>query len=237
MLVSTISPAPRPSTSRAHDDGLCARRYAAAVNVDLPDFAAVLPDPLGVDVDHDALAAESPCGLADKFRVAYGRRVDRHLVGPRAQQGPDIIEVANPAANGQRHEANLGRAAHDFEQNRAVFVAGGDVEEDQFIGSLVIIARSHFDRIAGVFQIEEICPLDHAPVVDIEARDDPLGQHAFFNLLACSGDAERHNIRPTAFIVVTRVAPYSIEEQRAILEVGRRENSGSHRVSTPVRIR
>ena len=57
-------------------------------------------------------------------------------------------------------------------------MAGRDVEKHQLVGSLVVITRGHFDRVAGVFEVDEIGPLDHAAVVDVEARDDPLGQHA-----------------------------------------------------------
>ena len=69
MLVSTISPAPSRSTSRAQAHRFQPRRHPAAVDVDFPHLAAVLLDPLRVDVHHDALAAEPPGRLADELRV------------------------------------------------------------------------------------------------------------------------------------------------------------------------
>ena len=82
-------------------DRLQPGRHPAAVDVDLPDLAAVAVDPLGVDVHDDALAAEPPGRPADELGVAHGGRVDRDLVGPGVQQGPDVVEVADAAADGQ----------------------------------------------------------------------------------------------------------------------------------------
>ena len=59
----------------------------------------------------------------------HGGRIDRHLVGAREQQRPRILDRAYPAADGQRHEAHLRRAADHLEQRPAPFVARRDVEE------------------------------------------------------------------------------------------------------------
>ena len=45
------------------------RRHAAAVDVDFPHLAAVLLNPLGIDIHHDALAAEPPGRLVDELRI------------------------------------------------------------------------------------------------------------------------------------------------------------------------
>ena len=57
-------------------------------------------------------------------------------------------------------------------------MAGGDVEKNQLIGSLGVIPRRDLHRIAGVTEVEEVRSLDHPAMVDVKARDDPLGQHA-----------------------------------------------------------
>ena len=159
-------------------DGLQPGWDPPAVDVDLPDVVAVAIDPLGVDVDDDTLAAEPPGGLADQVGIAHRRRIDRHLVGPRIQERPNIVEFADTAAHRQRHEADFGRAPDDVQKDRPIFVAGRDVQEDQLVGTLFVITLGHRDRVARVPEIEEVGPLDHAAMVDVEARDDPLGQHA-----------------------------------------------------------
>src|SRR5206468_3744579 len=58
------------------------------------------------------------------------------------------------------------------------FVAGGDVVEDQLVGAVVLVLARLLDRIAGIDMIEELDALDHAAAVDVEARDDSLGQHS-----------------------------------------------------------
>ena len=113
-----------------------------------------------------------------RVRVADRGRVDRHLVGPRLQERPDVVQVADPAANGQRHEADLGRPANHVPEDLPLFVAGRDVQKDQLVGTLGIIPRGHLDGVARVPEVEEVGPLDHPAVVDVEARDDPLGQHS-----------------------------------------------------------
>ena len=110
--------------------------------------------------------------------VAHGGRVDRDFVGARLQESPDIVQAADPPAHGQRHEADLGRPPDHVPEDLALFVAGGDVEKNQLIGSLGVIPRSDLHRIAGVTEVEEVRSLDHPAMVDVKARDDPLGQHA-----------------------------------------------------------
>src|SRR5262249_1507869 len=162
---------PRPG------DGLEPGRHAAAVDMDLPGLAPVAADPLGVDVHHDALAAESSGRPADELGVAGGRRADRHLVRPGAQQRADILDAADAAAHGQRHEAHLGRPADDVQEDAAVLVAGRDIQEDQLVGPLGVVTGRHVDRIARVPEVHEVRALDDTTVVDVEAGDDPLGQH------------------------------------------------------------
>jgi hypothetical protein len=54
---------------------------------------------------------------------------------------------------------------------------GGDVEESQLVGALLVIAARDLDRVAGIAQFDEIDALDHAAGGHVEARDDALGEH------------------------------------------------------------
>ena len=107
----------------------------------------------------------------------HGGRVDRHLVAAGLQQLADVVERADAAADGERHEHLLGRAADHVEHDVAALVAGGDVEEHQLVGPLLLVPRGHLDRVAGVAQVEEVGPLDHAAAVDVQAGNDALGEH------------------------------------------------------------
>ena len=149
-----------------------------AVDVDLPQLACRLCcDPFRVDVHHDALAAETPGRLANELGIAAGGRIDRYLVAPGLQQGADVVHRANSAADRKRHEYHFGRAADHVKDDFTPLVAGGDVEEDQFVGPLLLIPCRHLDGIAGIAEIKEVCSLDHPAPAYVEAWNHPLRQH------------------------------------------------------------
>ena len=89
----------------------------------------------------------------------------------------DIVDRAHPAADRQRHEALLGGAAHHVVDRVAVLVAGGDVEEAQFVGALAVVDPRLLDGIAGIGQVDEVDALDDATVLDVETGDDAHLQH------------------------------------------------------------
>ena len=57
------------------------------------------------------------------------------------------------------------------------FVAGRDVQKDQFVGPLLLVARGHLDRVAGVAEVDEIRPLDDAAPIDVETGNHAFGEH------------------------------------------------------------
>ena len=103
--------------------------------------------------------------LRDELGIAYRGRVDRHLVGAGVEQGPDVVEGTDAAADRHRHEADLRRPADDIEDDRPILVAGGDVEKDQLVGPLLFVTGGDLDRIARIAQVQEVRPLDHAATV------------------------------------------------------------------------
>jgi hypothetical protein len=46
-------------------------------------------------------------------------------------------------------------------------VRGGDVEEDQLVGALGVVALGQLDRVAGIAQADEVGALDDAASVDV----------------------------------------------------------------------
>ena len=80
-------------------------------------------------------------------------RVDADLLGPGLDQPGGVVEGADAAADGERHEDLLRHAADHVEQDGPAFVAGADVEEDEFVGALLLVAPGDLDRIAGVAQV------------------------------------------------------------------------------------
>ena len=85
--------------------------------------------------------------------------------------------LAHAAADGERHEAALGRAVDHVEDGAALLVARGDVEEAEFVGAGLVIGGGGLDRIAGVAQIDEVDALDDAALLHVEAGYDADLQH------------------------------------------------------------
>ena len=59
----------------------------------------------------------------------------------------------------------------------ALLVRGRYVEEDDLVGSLLLVAHGQLDRVPGVAQVHELHALDHAPLVHVEAGDHASQQH------------------------------------------------------------
>ena len=129
--------------------GIEAGRLASAMGEDFPFAGGRL---FGVDRHDNTLAAEFSRRLADDLAVGHGGGHDRHLVGAGKQQRPYVVERAHAAADGERHEAGFRRALDNIEDDRAVLMAGGDVEKTKLVGARRVVGDRALDRIAGVAQ-------------------------------------------------------------------------------------
>ena len=154
-----------------------ADRLAPAVREDLPAGrrAAGL---LGVHGDDHALRAEPVGGGGEELGLAEGGGVDRHLVGPGVEHPSDIGYGADAAADGERDEDGVGGAAHDLGHRGAALVRGRDVEEDELVGAGLVVDERLLHGVARVAEVDEVHAFDDAAVVDVQAGDDALGQHA-----------------------------------------------------------
>src|SRR5690606_11393849 len=157
-------------------DGVDAGRPAAAVGEDLPRGSLGAGHLPGVDGDHNALGTEMPACLGHELGPRHRGGVDRYLVRAGRQHAVNVVQAANAAADGQRDKHLARHRLDHVDRGLAVVRACGDVEEGDLVGALLVVARRHFDRVAGVADVDEIHALDHATVVDVEAGNDALGQ-------------------------------------------------------------
>ena len=107
----------------------------------------------GVDRDHDALGAEDVGELGDQVRARQRRGVDRDLVGAGVEHRLGVADRADPAADRERDEDVVGGPARELGDRVALFVRGGDVEEDELVGALGVVALRELDRVAGVADV------------------------------------------------------------------------------------
>ncbi len=152
-------------------------RLAPAVGEDFPAWRFTWPGHLlGIDGDNDALRTETVRRLAHKLRVEHRSRVDRNLVGTGVEQVANVLHGTHATAHGQRDEHLAGHALDGMQGGVAAIDAGGDVEEGDFVGTLLVVATGNFHRVAGITDVLELDALDHPAVVHVQARDDALGQ-------------------------------------------------------------
>ena len=147
---------------------------APAVRVDLP---RALAGRLRIDGDDDALRAKALRAHADEIRIGYGSAVERHLVGAQLEQHAHVEVAADAAADGERDEDLVGGACDHVVGRRAVVAGRRYVEKHQLVRPLRVVQLRQLHRVAGVAQLDERDALHDASVIDVETRDDPLGQH------------------------------------------------------------
>ena len=121
---------------RAVDEHLVARRQTR------PDA-----DVLHLCGEHDALAAEGFGALADDVGLAHGHRVDADLLGAGLEHLVHVVDRADAAADGERHEHVVRDGAHGVEVDLALLRARLDVVEDDLVDLVLVeLLREVFGR-------------------------------------------------------------------------------------------
>ena len=179
MLFSTISPAPSATASRAQATasspvGLrppcekTSHRSGATFLASIETTMHWLPN----------------CSAPWRIRSGIGKRggIDARLVRARLQHRVHVLDRADAAADGQRHETLIRGPLDHIDHRGPSMRAGGDIEENHFIRALLVIAEGQFDGVADVAQFAGLGPAElHAAgnfaVMDIEAGNDTFGQH------------------------------------------------------------
>src|SRR5258706_3205559 len=137
----------------------------------------MVPCPFGVDGDHDRLAPVSAGERRDELGMRERGGVEAHLVGSGVHGPGRIVLGAYSAAYGEGDEELASDGANRVGERPSTLEGGGDVENDQLVDSFAIVTTSELRRIAGAPKPLEIDPLDDQAVTDVEAGDDPLGEH------------------------------------------------------------
>jgi hypothetical protein len=142
--------------------------------------------PFGVNGHDNTLAAKHFSGFPHKVWPTYGGSIDRDFIGPSPEEVANFVGAVNPSANCQWHKDTLRRAVDHINDDLALFMRGGNVEEDEFISALPVIELGCLYRIAGITQVEEVDALHNPTIFDIKTGNDTFGEHAFALLLHCS---------------------------------------------------
>ena len=130
-----------------------------------------------IDRDDDRLAAEPLGKLGDELRPRERRRVDRHLVGARAQQLLCVYHAAHAAADRERDREPLRDLSHNVEKRVASLERGGDVQEHELVRARVRVRLAELDGVPDVAELLEADALDDAPAGHVEAGDQTREGH------------------------------------------------------------
>src|SRR5438105_3370637 len=155
-------------------DRVACRIGRAAANV----HRKSVPSTLRIDRDDDGLAAVAAGERRDQLRVLQRRRVEADLVRAGIHRRRRIAFRADAAADRQRQKDALRDGVDRVRDRAAAFERRGDVENDDLIDPLDVVARGQLRGIARVTKLLELHALDDVAVADVHAGDDALRQHA-----------------------------------------------------------
>ncbi len=155
-------------------DGVHAFVMASALGIDVPlaRFGAA-----GVDCEDDSLGAEFEAEFADKLRTMDRGRVDANFVGAGEDDFARVGHAADAPSDGERDEDLAGSSGDQIGHDFSRIARSRDVEKDQFVRALHVIAFGEFDWIAGIAQFEKIDAFNDASAGHVETGNDPFGEH------------------------------------------------------------
>ena len=113
--------------------------------------------------------------VLDELRVLHRGGIDAHLVGAGVEQRrtSSTLRTPPPTVSGMKTCAATASITCTIGSRSS---AGGDVEEGELVGALLVVAARDLHRIAGVAQADEVDAFHHAPAGDIETGNDALGE-------------------------------------------------------------
>src|SRR5262252_1320298 len=130
--------------------GVSSGRIAAAVSESLPG-TIVAP---GINRDDHGLRSEVFGDFGDQSRSCKGGGVDADLVGSRREDGGGILQCANTSPYSEGNKELPRGAADGVEQRRTALMRGGDIEENDLVGTGFGVALRQLCGVTGVAQID-----------------------------------------------------------------------------------
>lgn len=158
-------------------DRIDARRRSPSVHPDLEPARRGPRAAFGVYCHDEALCTELRGDFLQDFWPLDRRCVYSDLVGSNTKKFPGVFDRANASADGERYEQFFRGPSGHVDGGVSSIRRRGDVEEDDLVGSLTVVAGGEFYRVAGITDVDKVDAFDHPAVVYIEARDDPHRLH------------------------------------------------------------
>ena len=115
------------------------------------------------------------------------------LSAPARSSCVRVVHAAHPAPHREGQEHRVRHPAHHVEGDGPRVGAGRDVEEDQLVGALGVVAQGALHGIAGVPQGDEAHALDHPAAVHVETGHEALGEHGQATAASASAKLKRRS--------------------------------------------
>ena len=120
--------------------------------------------------------------LVDELGMSDGSTVDAYLVGSCIEESFHVLQLVDAAAHSEWDVDFGSHASYHVCKGLALFEAGGDVEEHEFVGTCIAIGLSQFHRVASTSQVYEVGSLHGFSVLHVETGNDSLCQAFAFTL-------------------------------------------------------
>ena len=147
------------------------RTFAPTLEVAMPAVGVET----GINGADTNLRTETTCNLVDEFGTTDGGAVDADLVGTGKEQPLHVGKFVDAAAYGKGDVDFLGHSCYHIGKRLAALETCGDIEETQFVGTLLGIGLAQFYGVTGTAQVDEVRTFDGLTVLYVEAGDDSLG--------------------------------------------------------------
>src|SRR3972149_4689897 len=131
--------------------GIDPGRFSSAVSKNLPPSARSL----GINGNHDTLAAEVLRRLADKLRPGHGPGIDGDLIRAGPVKLAGYFAFCDIPADRQRHENFVRRAGDYIEDNVPLFVRSRDIQEAELVRAFPIVDAGDLYRVTGVAETDK----------------------------------------------------------------------------------
>ena len=115
--------------------------------------------------------------MPNPSRLAPRLRVQADYVRAGVNRRSRIVFRSNAAADRERQEDLLGDRVDRAGECLATLERRGDVEHDDFVDALDVVAAGKRCRVASVAQLLKLHTFHDLAIADVHAGDDALGQH------------------------------------------------------------
>ena len=125
-----------------------------------------------VDGDHDTLVPKLLGTLPNQIGIGDCAGVDANLISAGFEHLVHVLDRANAATDCKGDENLICDSPHHIHHGITRLMRRRNIQKNKLITALLIINFRRLSRVADIRQIDEINALDHAPILNIQTRNN-----------------------------------------------------------------